>query len=148
MTPVFVDTSGFYAELDGTDTRHADAKAAFALVLDRRARLVTTNYIIHESWAVIQVRLGWDAVDAWLDRVVPKCEIVWISHDIHDLGAARCRQARQRRLSLSDCVSIEVMRRRRINLAIAFDEHFDREGFRLPAAGDFETEDSAEEGRR
>lgn len=140
MSAVFVDTSGFYAELDGTDTRHAEAKAAFALALDHKAGLVTTNYIIHESWAVIQVRLGWDAVDAWLDRIVPKCEIVWITHDLHDLGAARCRQARQRHLSLSDCVAIEVMRRRRINLAIAFDEHFEREGFRLPTAVDFGTE--------
>jgi predicted nucleic acid-binding protein len=138
MIPVYVDTSGFYAELDGTDPRHPDAKAAFKLALARGARLVTTNYVIHESWAVIQARLGWDAVDAWLDRIVPKCEILWVEREIHNLGMARCRQARQRHLSLTDCVSIEAMRRQRITLAIAFDEHFDREGFRPPVAGDFD----------
>jgi predicted nucleic acid-binding protein len=137
MIPVFVDTSGFYAELDGTDPRHRDARAAFGLVLEHRAKLMTTNYVVHESWAVIQARLGWEAVDAWLDRIVTKCELVWVAREVHDLGAARCRQARQRHLSLTDCVSIEYMRQRRVTLAIAFDEHFDREGFRLPRENDF-----------
>ena len=134
MTDVFVDTSGFYAELDGTDPRHSAARDAFALALKHNARLMTTNYVVHESWAVIQARLGWDALDAWLDRIVSKCEVLWVTPELHDLGAARCRQARQRQLSLTDCVSIEIMRRRGIRLAIAFDEHFDREGFQLPTA--------------
>jgi predicted nucleic acid-binding protein len=133
MRQVFIDTSGFYAELDGSDPDHARARETFALVLRQKAKLVTTNYVVHESWAVIQARLGWDAVDAWLDRLVKLCDVIWVSPDLHALGEARCRQARQRRLSLTDCVSIEVMRRRGIREAIAFDEHFDREGFRLPA---------------
>ena len=138
MTSVYVDTSGFYAELDGTDPGHPAAREAFALSLERRAMLVTSNYVVQESWAVIQARLGWNAVDAWLDRIVRRCEVIWVSRELHDLGAARCRQARERRLSFTDCVSIEIMRRRGITLAIAFDEHFDREGFRLPAHPDFE----------
>lgn len=133
MTTVFVDTSGFYAELDGSDPFHAKAREAFVLVLRRKDKLVTTNYVVHESWAVIQARLGWDAVDVWLDRLLKLCDVIWTTPEIHALGEARCRQARQRHLSLTDCVSIEIMRRRGLSEAIAFDEHFDREGFRLPA---------------
>ncbi len=94
--------------------------------------MVTTSYVIHESWSLIQARLGWEAVDAWRDRLVPLCEIVWVDESLHALGEARCRQARERRLSLTDCVSIEVMRQRNIQEFIGQDQHFSRQGFRLP----------------
>jgi predicted nucleic acid-binding protein len=132
MSGVFVDTSGFYAFLDGTDPFHAAAKAAFERTLDQRLALLTTSYVVHESWAIIQGRLGWEAVDGWLDRIVSRCEIVWVDERLHALGAARCRQARERRLSLTDCVSIEAMRQHGLTKAIAADEHFTREGFALP----------------
>ena len=132
MTGVFVDTSGFYAFLDGTDPFHVAAKAAFERVIAQRLSLVTTSYVVHESWAIIQGRLGWGAIDCWLDRIVPRCEVIWVDERLHALGAARCRQARERRLSLTDCVSIEAMRRHGLAQAISADEHFAREGFTLP----------------
>lgn len=132
MSGVFVDTSGFYAFLDATDPFHAVARGAFERVLGEPRPLVTTSYVLHESWAVIQGRLGWQALDGWLDRIVARCETVWVDEQLHALGAARCRQARERRLSLTDCVSIEVMRRLGLSQAIAADEHFSREGFAIP----------------
>ena len=132
MKTVFVDTSGFYALLDGADPFHAQCRDCFARAQAESWRLITTSYVVHESWAVIQSRLGWDAADAWLDRVLKHCEVVWVSEELHALGAARCRQARERRLSLTDCVSVEVMRGRGIVQAIADDEHFAREGVRAP----------------
>lgn len=132
MAPIFVDTSGFYALLDGSDPFHVAARSAFEAAMGDRRQFLCTSYVLHESQAVIQGRLGWEAVDAWLDRLVPLCEIVWVDAMLHDLGLARCRQARERRLSLTDCVSIETMRRRGVTEAIADDAHFAREGFRLP----------------
>jgi len=132
MKTVFVDTAGFYAFLDGTDAFHATARDCFLRSQRESWHLMTSNYVVHESWAVIQARLGWDAVDAWRDRVLRRCMIVWVDAGLHALGEARCRQARQRQLSLTDCVSIEMMRQEGIREAIAQDEHFTREGFRLP----------------
>ena len=130
MKSVFVDTSGFYALLDGTDAFHARAAEAFSRAGKEGWRLVTTNYVIHETWAVLQSRLGWDAVDAWRDRVLPRCEIVWVDASLHSLGEARCRQARERRLSLTACLSLEVMSRQGISEFIGSDEHFVRRGLR------------------
>jgi predicted nucleic acid-binding protein len=132
MRLVFVDTSGFYAELDGSDPCHLPTREAFAQAQAGEWGLITTNYVVHESWAVIQARLGWEAVNAWRDRLIPLCEVAWVTRELHDLGEARCRQARQRGLSLTDCVSLEIMRRRMIREAIAFDEHFAREGIVFP----------------
>jgi predicted nucleic acid-binding protein len=132
MKDVFVDTSGFYALLDGTDPLHKQCRDGFRRAAEETWRLVTTNYVVHESWALIQSRLGWEALDAWRDRVLPRCEITWVEEALHALGEARCRQARERRLSLTDCVSIELMRRRGIGEYIGRDDHLDREGFRNP----------------
>ena len=132
MKTLFVDTSGFYAFLDGTDPHHEESRDCFTRAQADSWGLLTTNYVVHESWALIQARLGWEAVDSWRDRIVPLCEIVWVDQSLHALGEARCRQARQRRLSLTDCVSIEIMRQRNTREVIGQDEHFDREGFHLP----------------
>jgi uncharacterized protein len=132
LKTVFVDTSGFYSFLDGSDSFHLKTHACFQEARSKSWRLITTNYVVHESWALIQTRLGWEAVDAWRDQVVPRCEILWVDQELHALGEARCRQARQRRLSLTDCISIEVMRREKTREIIAHDEHFAREGFQLP----------------
>ena len=132
MKTVFVDSSGFYAFLDGKDAFHETARECFLRARDDSWNLITTSYVVHESWSLIQARLGWEALDAWRDNLVPLCEVVWVDSRLHALGEARCRQARSRRLSLTDCVSIESMRERGIREFIGEDEHLAREGFRTP----------------
>ena len=62
MKSVFVDTSGFYAFLDRDDRFHAEAKRLFLQAESEGWSLLTSNYVVHESWALIQARLGWEAV--------------------------------------------------------------------------------------
>jgi predicted nucleic acid-binding protein len=131
MSAIFVDTSGFYAILDGTDPYHAAALAAIGEAMAEARALHTTSYVVHEAWALIQHRLGWPAVDALVDRLVPLCKVEHVMQPLYALGAARCRQARQRHLSLTDCVSFEYMRSAGIRHAIACDPHFLREGIVL-----------------
>ena len=78
MKPVFVDTSGFYAFLDRTDPFHAKAKDLFLRARDEKWQLFTTSYVVHESWALIQPRLGWEAVEDWIGSLLPMCEIAWV----------------------------------------------------------------------
>ena len=134
MKPVFVDTSGFYTFLDRTDPFHAKARDLFIRARDGKWQLFTTSYVVHESWALIQARLGWEAVEDWISSLLPMCEVVWVDEPMHRLGAARARQAKERRLSLTDCVSFEAMSSRGCSEAIADDEHFSRLGYALPAA--------------
>jgi predicted nucleic acid-binding protein len=134
LKSVFVDTSGFYAFLDGRDPFHRTSRQCFLRAQADSWHLLTTSYVLHESWALIQARLGWEALDAWRDQVVPLCDVVWVDSRLHALGEARCRQARSRWLSLTDCISIELMRERGIREAIAKDDHLAREGFRPPPA--------------
>jgi hypothetical protein len=129
---VFVDTSGFYAALAGDDPYHRKAGELLRRAEAEGWRLITSNYVVQESWALIQARLGWEAVEAWHRALLARTEIVWVDEELHRLGAARCRQAGERRLSLTDCVSFEVMHRERVREFVGDDEHFVDEGFFAP----------------
>jgi uncharacterized protein len=132
MRTVFVDTSGFYALMDGTDAANTETTLMFQRAAREGWKLQTTNYVVLETTAHIQSRLGWTAVDQCMNHVLSHCQITWVDEDLHRRGEARWAHARERRLSLTDCVSFEFMRSAGITEAIAHDEHFDRSGFRKP----------------
>jgi len=132
MKEVFVDTSGFYAFLDRTDHFHEVSRKLWLASEAQGWRLITSSFVIHESWALIQARLGWEAVEDWLGSLVVRCEVVWIDEAVYRAASARARQARERRLSLTDCTSFEVMTSRGCRAAFADDAHFTRLGYQLP----------------
>jgi predicted nucleic acid-binding protein len=132
MKSVFVDTSGFYACLDQTVSFHTRALAAFERAEKENWTLLTTNYVVHETWALIQRRLGWEAVETFLNDLLPRCSVIFIDEELYQAATARCRQTRERRFSLTDAISLEFMARRKITEAIAQDEHFARENVVMP----------------
>ena len=89
MTTVFVDTSGFYAFLDKTDPFHREAKELFLRGREENWGLLTSSLVVQETWALIQARLGWEALEDWLCSLLPLCQVVWIDECLYELGAAR-----------------------------------------------------------
>lgn len=63
MKAVFVDTSAFYAVLDADDPFHPAATDCFERAEREGWTLWTTSYVLHETWALVQHRLGWEALD-------------------------------------------------------------------------------------
>lgn len=126
---VFIDTSAFYALLDRDDVNHVRAKKAWTELLDNDSALVTSNYIVVESLALVQNRLGLHALRAFHEDLLPLVNIEWIDEPIHRSGLSALLAASKRRLSLVDCVSFEVMRKERIKTAFVFDPHFKEQGF-------------------
>src|SRR5438270_6512106 len=116
---VFVDTSGFYALLDASDPFHSAARGLFERAEREQWPLLTTNYVVHETWALVQHRLGWEALEDFLDVMLPLCRIDFVDEPLHALGVQRCRQARLRNFSLTDCISLECMKRHSLTHAIA-----------------------------
>ena len=127
----FVDTSAIYAVLDRDDEFHAAAHEVWTRLLSGDDELVTSNYIVLESFALIQSRLGMDAVRAFHDEVLPAVRLEWVSPDDHDSGAQAVLAANIRSLSLVDCTSFALMRRLRIRSAFAFDTDFAAQGFQV-----------------
>lgn len=129
MRPVFVDTSALYALLVRSDDRHGDARRAFARLMAEEAALITTSYVLVETYALLGRRVGLDSVAAFRDDFAPLLDIVWVDPATHDAALNELIDRKRRNLSLVDLVSFATMRGRGIEQAFAFDRHFDEEGF-------------------
>jgi predicted nucleic acid-binding protein len=87
--------------------------------------------VLVEAFALIQHRLGMEAVRTFQDDIVPVLDVRWVTEEEHQAGLAAFLTAASRRLSLVDCVSFETMRSLGIQAAFAFDRHFSQQGFVL-----------------
>ena len=125
----FVDTSALLALLDGGDDNHAAAVDAWRKLAEQSAQLVTTNYVVVETTAVAQRRLGLDAVRALVNDVLPLLDVVFIDQATHAAAMGALFAAGRRHLSLVDCASFEVMRQANLTTAFAFDRDFAAQGF-------------------
>jgi uncharacterized protein len=68
---IFVDTSALYAVLDRDDQNHEAAKKTWSRLLEGEDSLLVTNYVIVETTALAQHRLGMDAVRALHGDALP-----------------------------------------------------------------------------
>ena len=127
----FIDTSAFLATLDRADRTHAAAAAVWTRFRDQDELLVTSNYILIETSALVQRRLGLDALDALTRRFLPVVEIHWVEPLEHQTALETVLTAARRDLSLVDCTSLLLMRHRAIPTAFAFDRHFAEQGFQV-----------------
>jgi predicted nucleic acid-binding protein len=125
----FIDTSAFYALLDRDDQNHQKAKRAWVEMLEEPPLMVTNNYILVETFALLQSRLGLQAVRRFQEDVIPIIQVEFITPDMHRAGTAALLSAGRRGLSLVDCVSFEVMRDMGIKVVFTFDSHFKEQGF-------------------
>lgn len=131
---ILVDTSALYAVLDRDDENHAAAKAVWTRLLEADDRLLVTSYILVETTALVQHRLGMGAVRVFCGDVLPALEVHWITEDDHRHAQNALLATDRRKLSLVDCSSFHVMRHRQLRTVFAFDPHFQRQGFEmLPA---------------
>jgi predicted nucleic acid-binding protein len=127
---VFVDTSALYAALDADDANHTKAVEAFRDLAPREP-LVTHSYVLVESGALVQRRLGMEAVRALFDDLSALVEVVWVDEPLHRSALAAMIATGHQDVSLVDWTSFEVMRERGIGRALAFDDHFATQGFEL-----------------
>lgn len=125
----FIDTSAFLAVLGKDDQNHARAKTTWVALLKERTPLVTSSYVLTETIAILQHRMGMDAVRVFHNDVYPILAIEWVDGMLHERGMGGVLAARRRDLSLVDCVSFEVMRKRGIDKVFAFDTHFEEQAF-------------------
>jgi len=131
MSRVFVDTSAVIALLVATDEFHQAANSAFASLSAREAPLLTTSYVLVETYALLGRRLGIDAVRGFREHFTPLLEVVWVNRDLHERALDMLLQRAYRTLSLVDVTSFLVIQGQKIEEVFAFDRHFSNEGFRL-----------------
>jgi predicted nucleic acid-binding protein len=132
---VFVDTSALYAVLDRDDDRHADGARGWNDLLDRMAAGTvdarTHGGVVIEVSALVQRRLGIDALRVLHHDVLPVLEVTWVDAELHRRAVSALLAAARREISLVDWTSFELMRDEGITLAFAFDDDFSQQGFTM-----------------
>lgn len=130
---VFVDTSALYATLDAADQAHPEAADVFGSM--HGAELITHNYVVVETVALVQRRLGVSAVRDLTEGLLRPVRVVWVDRDLHGAALTALLASRQRQVSLVDHTSFLLMRREGISTAFAFDPDFAAEDFEVIPQG-------------
>lgn len=130
MSRVFADTSAFYAVLDRDDANHGRAKGVWTRLL-RETNLVTNNYVLVETCALVQHRLGMAALRTFCNDILPLLEVNWVTEKQHRAALEAVLAAARKRLSLVDCVSFQTMRDGGLSTTFCFDAHFHEQGFEV-----------------
>lgn len=118
---IFVDTSVWYAAVDGSDPSHAGAKA----VLSSGESLFTTDHVLIETWALLRSRIHRRAAELFWQGL-RSGGIVIETVGVADMEAAWQIGLvfRDQDFSLVDRTSFAVMLRLGLDRAASYDDHF------------------------
>lgn len=126
---VFVDTSALFAVLDQDDQSHRAAYGAWKKLLLESTDLLTSNYVLVETSALVQHRLGLAALRTFHEDIASVLSVQWIDETMHRGAMEMTLAASRKKLSLVDCSSFLVMREAGVYDAFCFDRHFREQGF-------------------
>ena len=125
---IFLDTSAVLALADTRDSHHDEAVTSLESIVSEGQALLTHNYVLVESAALLQNRLGLQSSLAFLSDA-EQFTVHWVSPSDHAAAVEMLADRNLRGLSLVDCMSFVVMRQYSVNTALAFDADFEAEGF-------------------
>lgn len=128
----FVDTSALFALVDEDDKAHGAAVDWLGGPgRDPGELLVTHDYVVVETLALVKLRLGAGAVRVMIDAFIPMLSVMYVDEPLHGAALRILRATAGQKPSFVDRVSFEFMRHQGIERAFAFDQDFQREGFEL-----------------
>ena len=130
-----VDTSTLYALPVEVDDNHEAARGAAPALRDSGPILVTSSFVVLETVALLQARIGVAAVRIFYRDVLPLIVVVWVDESLLHRAMAALLASSLRGVGLTDWSSFTIMRERGITQVFAFDEDFARQGFELVPAG-------------
>lgn len=123
---VFIDTSAFYALLDGRDRWNAEATRQFGAVTDERRPLVTSNLVVAETYTLARRALGHRAALRWLDSL--DINLFFETEEHHGEVCRLLARYEDKSFSYTDALSFVLMERLGIPVALTFDADFRRYG--------------------
>ncbi len=124
----FLDTSFVVALFRDRERHHGEAVEVWR---SNRDQLVTTECVLGEVWTFMRRREHHAAAVAVVDALTssPQLATLGTNSDVHDAAWNWLRRRDEHEYSYVDAVSFEMMRRRRLKEALAFDGDFTRAGY-------------------
>jgi predicted nucleic acid-binding protein len=135
MEAIFVDTSAWDAIEDSGDRYHAAALRFKEDLVQQRARLYVTNFVLDECYTLLLYNVGYARTVAFkraidLMRTGGILVVVHISEELEQAAWTVFERFNQdKEWSFTDCTTKVVMEHLGIRQVFAFDHHFDQMGF-------------------
>lgn len=133
QSSVFIDSSFFKANIDPKDDFYEEAQQIMQKLHKEDAELVTSNYVLDETFTLIKIKCGLKFVSEFRNYLVKSAtSIKVIRVTISDEATAwQWFLLDWSKLSFTDCVSFSLMKRLDITRVVTFDNHFERAGFKI-----------------
>jgi len=129
---VLLGTGAAVALVNKRDQWHTKAKRRLRLLQKRRVRLLLTNFVVGEIYALLLARLGGGVARQWLSTNDVAVERVTEADESR--AKAILLQYTDKDFSYVDATSFAVMERLRIPYAFTFDQHFAQYGLTVLTA--------------
>lgn len=133
MPTYFLDT-GFLIALEFLDDQHHKVAQAFwQNFLFNYSTLISTSYALDEVVTFFNAH-GQHAKAVQIGRLLltsTLIDLVHVDQTLFQEGWRLLERHRDKRYSLTDCISFALMKRRKIKIALAFDKHFTQAGFQI-----------------
>jgi len=128
---VFVDTGAWIALALTRDPYHARAVAAWDELTRSQARLVTSIPVVMETFTFLDRNAHRHVATQWRDQVTAWPRLRMVECSLADLTRswAWFESKQLHRLSAVDASSFTLMKKLKIRVAFAFDQHFAQAGF-------------------
>ncbi|MGI8644351.1 MAG: type II toxin-antitoxin system VapC family toxin [Thermomicrobiales bacterium] len=124
---IFIDSSALVALVDRDDAAHATMVEAYRQLVDEGYRMFTSNYVVTETFDLLMAGVGPAIARQWLRY----SKLAVYHADEQDVRKARqetLRATSGHGLTLTDAVSLTVMKRLNVVDALAADPNFLADG--------------------
>lgn len=122
MAYSYVDTSAWVSLADASEASHERVAVALR---ERRGRLISSDHVLHETWAVMRHRHDFGAAETLVGAIrsgIARIEVSGLA-DL-EVAAAIGRAFADQDFSLSDRTSWAVMERLGVHEAVSLDRDF------------------------
>lgn len=131
LEDIFVDTSAWIALVDKDDSHHKEAASSYPSLLKNHRNLITSNFVITETYIIILNELGHKLAIDFLEKLKasPRILKIYSNEDIEAEAEPILVKYSDQDFSYTDAVSFVIMKRQKIRKAFSFDKHFVIAGF-------------------
>src|SRR5436309_6162713 len=132
MRQLFMDTSAYFALADRRDENHEAAVRVIHQIIRERIELLTTNYIVAETYTLLLTRIGYTTALQVIEGLYKSQTRIYRVREAEERKALNIiRTYTDKEFSLVDAISFATMERFHLTEAFAFDHHFAQYGLSL-----------------
>jgi predicted nucleic acid-binding protein len=130
---VFLDTGAFLALADEDDKYHSAATSVYTELLQAKAQLLTSSFVLSETYSLIRFKVGHRAAVEFM-KSFAGIRILRVSEAIEQTAKFIFVRYDDKDFSFVDCTSFALIDYHKLDHAFAFDSHFRQYRFKRHVA--------------